>query len=74
MIDEGVTGETRTLLQYFGFFRKLLMRLWSCLSGVVRETYEFEKVTCASRIVFSNPCAFHAGKSNLGSGLILKVL
>ena len=33
IIDEGVNNETRILLQYSNFHRKVLMKLGLCLSG-----------------------------------------
>jgi len=60
VINEAMSGETRTLLQYFGFLSKTIDEAVDLLEWVPRYTYEFGKVTCASRMSFSYPCAFHA--------------
>ena len=48
-------------MHYCGFLFKTTVEVLDLLVWVVRDTYEFEKITCASRMSFSNPCAFHAG-------------
>ena len=60
MIDEGVNGEIRTLSQYFVFLFKTMDKTVDSFEWVAMDTYEFEKVTCASGISFFDSCAFHA--------------
>jgi len=59
-IDDGVNAETQNLLQYFGFLSETIYEAMDLLEWVARDTYEFEKVACASGMSFSNSCAFHA--------------
>jgi len=42
------------------FFLKTIDEVVDLFEWVDGDIYEFEKVTCASRMSFSDPCAFHA--------------
>ena len=54
MINEGVNGETRALLHYFGFLSKTINEALDLLEWVARDNYEFEKITCAFGMSFPN--------------------
>ena len=55
-----MNGETNDLLQYSGFPSRTIYEALDELEWVVRDIYEFEKITCALEMSFLNPRAFHA--------------
>jgi len=60
VINERVNGETQTVLQYSRFLSKTIDEALDLLQWLVRDTYEFENIMYASRMSFSDSCAFHA--------------
>ena len=50
----------KTLLQEFGFLSKTIHESLDMVDWVARYAYEFENITYAYGMSFSNPCAFHA--------------
>ena len=60
VINKGENGDTRTLLQYFGFLSKTIHDALDLLAWADRATYEFENITYASKMYFSEPCVLHA--------------
>ena len=60
MINEGINGETQTLLECFGFLYKNSYETMDVLPQMARDTSKFKKTICVSEIPFFKSCAFHA--------------
>ena len=49
IVDEDVSSETRTLLEYWGFPVKLIHKAWYFVEWIVSNSFEFKKANCFSR-------------------------